>query len=501
MSTVRVVLPLLGLVLGASARAGEQDGEHSAVIGPDGELAICPITFSNARAYGIGPGQRCIVEVWVGNADKVPVHIPLSSVPTSLGSAFQVTAHLSGGGRELTLPAPLPQRPGNGTLLSVLPGKGALISSWFIPWTEGEYTWSMTIRNVLRSRHERIGAWAGEVKIPYVWVGEARFSGSVTIRGQEPMGRADAMKSRPGAIGAYALLGKRVSFDLTEIDLAEAIERLRGLAEYPIVFAPGVDLKKSAPVTLKVADIPAREALSWLLKVGWPGEPLAYEYKNGAVVVDLEDNLYVDGIARDIRTPLEDAEAMVLSERRPLGERLGALARLVRMRHIFATDTLVRIENETREDPLIHPHVVRALNEMAFRGTGYRELALFDYIARNRRSTPMERILCLDVLAAYAGRAGAIWPRGGGGVWPHRDVVNGGVSPHLVTTAERELAARLLKRLWADLGMRPGRIDKLLEPRAADEARLPGRSPASIAEADVAPVTPSGGVGHPSHID
>lgn len=467
MITIRTVLPALALFLAVFAHGGEQDGEHSSVIGPDGELAICPIGFSNARAYGIGPGQRCIVEVLVSNHGKKPVHIPLSSLPTSLGSDLQVTAHRSGGGREITLPARLPRRLAGGPPLSILPGRSFLISSWFIPWTEGEYTWSITIRNDLRSGRERIGAWTGEVKIPHVWVGEMRFSGSVTIRDQEPIGRIDVIKSNPALIVADSLLGKSVSFEFNEIGLAEAIERIRKLAGYPIAFAPGIDMEKAAPVTLKVTDMPAREALGWLLKLGWPGEPLGYEYKNGIVVVDLEDNLCVDGIVRDIRTPLEDAEAIVLSEGCPLGERLGALARLVEMRHVFATDTLVRIESETREDPLIHPHVVRALNEMAFRGTGYRELALFDYIARNRRSTPMERVLCLDVLAAYAGRTGAIWPRSGGGVWPHRDAINGGVSPHIITAQERELAARLLKRLWADLDMKPGRIDQLLKPQSA----------------------------------
>jgi hypothetical protein len=114
------------------------------------------------------------------------------------------------------------------------------------------------------------------------------------------------------------------------------------------------------------------------------------------------------------------------------------------MKHIYATEFLARVETKTRGDPVIHPHVVQALHEMAFSGTGYRELPLFGFIAGDNRSTPMERVLCLDVLSAFAGER-----------W--------GVSPHVVTPDEKELAARMLKRLRADCGLGPGDVEELLK--------------------------------------
>ena len=64
------------------------------------------------------------------------------------------------------------------------------------------------------------------------------------------------------------------------------------------------------------------------------------------------------------------------------------------------------------------------------------------------------------------------------------------VPPHVVTAEESELAASLQKRRWADLGMKPGRIEQLLEQQAVGATGPPNGGQTPTTEADVAPVTP-----------
>lgn len=450
---------MMAVLLGspvAACLAAESSPWESKVVGPEGQIQDYPIQFGRMTPEALAPGQKCWVGIAVTNRGKIPIRIPIICAPSSVGSVLSVKARKLEGGEEVSYPSGALGRQGIFQVVTILPGRTEWLQTWFVPWSPGMYEWTLVLENRTtrwtewhtESLARGPGRWT-DVTIPNVWVGKVVLSGTAKTVCSEPSDREDVLAS--GRLRAHGLLTREVSFEFVDKPLEQALREFGKLAKVKVVLAPEASEKRNEPINLKASKMSTKEALAWILRLA----DLDYEGRSTTVVVNKRENLKGDGSIVDIQSELETLEGVVLDDRRPLGPRLGALSSLVEMRHVFATDALVRIENETRDDRLIHTHVVRALHDMAFKGTGYRELVLFGYIAADKRTTTQERILCLDVLSTYA-KYGEFPPRPS--TWCFGQSI-----VHVVTEKEKEGAARILKRLERDLELGRGGIEKLLK--------------------------------------
>ena len=131
-----------------------------------------------------------------------------------------------------------------------------------------------------------------------------------------------------------------------------------------------------------------------------------------------------------LKTRLEKLKVDALDVRLPLGQRLEAVDTLVEMRHVYACDVLLAIEEACSSDDGMHYAVVSALYAMACKGAGYRALPCFAKLVRNVKTPTAERVLCMAILETFA--------RGGQIVHDNRII-------HLVGEDEKMLAQEVLK--------------------------------------------------------
>lgn len=187
-------------------------------------------------------------------------------------------------------------------------------------------------------------------------------------------------------------------------------------------------LAKGLPIT-RVADVPIRNV--WVGRVVFEGK-LAVE----------------EGASEKLKKTLGSLRADALDPRKPILDAYKALTALVEMRHIYATDTLMAIEKETRVEKVYHTVVLKALCDIAYHGTGYRALRLFAELALDHNATPLDRVLCVHVLATF-GRSKTL---------SHKGRVF-----HVVGAGERELAQKALAKLRAGTGDLPADLANALE--------------------------------------
>jgi len=134
--------------------------------------------------------------------------------------------------------------------------------------------------------------------------------------------------------------------------------------------------------------------------------------------------------AFDLKQVLNNLRNTALNETTPLRNRLSALSSLQEMRHQFATDTLIDIEQQSRMSPTIHHAVISALYKMALCGTGYKALPIFRTIALDPRAALPEKTLCVDALQTFAREA---------------ELRSGGRLVHVVTPEQKRFAKEALQ--------------------------------------------------------
>ena len=288
-------------------------------------------------------GEKSFVPVMIRNRGNAPLWIPLRGEPACTGSVIVLKVRKKDGGEEVSYPTTThvakADQPDQLPILILRNDRQFnWLSTWFIPWSPGDYEYNLTVDNSIREMLERVctqdehGLTSFVKKlqpIPNVWVGKATFSGAFRVE--------DALTNRPEELGGTRL-----------------------------------------------------------------------------------------------RVRLESLTADVLNKGLPLNARLGFLAALVKMRHVYACDALLTVEKETRGDAVMHPGAVRALHQMAYCGTGYRALSRFAELAQGKDLLADERALCLDALETFARR---------------REIIHEGRTIHIVTEEEKKLAQIALDQL------------------------------------------------------
>lgn len=100
----------------------------------------------------------------------------------------------------------------------------------------------------------------------------------------------------------------------------------------------------------------------------------------------------------NLRGAMNAVKATVRDKGKKLSERLTAISHLVDLRHLYATKTLEELEAETQDEPLIHYHVVKALYDLFWYGTGHAALPTICKMTQKRSTPSNERTLCLEIL-------------------------------------------------------------------------------------------------------
>jgi hypothetical protein len=162
----------------------------------------------------------------------------------------------------------------------------------------------------------------------------------------------------------------------------------------------------------------------------------------------------------DLNGQLEKLRESVLSyPGAPLRRATQAIDSLVAMRHVFAVDTLVSLEKETRERlgrgeaydrELLHHEVVSALRRMVYSGAGYRALPTFVSLALDKGQYTDKRLLCIDVLCSFA---------------HSKAIERDGRVIHVITEVEGAIAREALKKLHEAGRDEPEEVARALRSR------------------------------------
>ena len=133
----------------------------------------------------VSVGERCVVPVMFKNRGKANLRVPLKGVPATTSSIISLKVWKTGGGEEVSYP-PSPyttkfDEPDQLPILLLGRNDGDVVnwlSTWFIPWSPGEYEYTLTVENNVREMFQEMLVRAnGETRfvrqlqpIPNVWV-------------------------------------------------------------------------------------------------------------------------------------------------------------------------------------------------------------------------------------------------------------------------------------------------------------------------------------------
>lgn len=267
-----------------------------------------------------------------------------------------------------------------------------------------------------------------------------------------------------------------ISLRVTNEDGAEAVTYLSGRRrpKHPravphtppvLVIEPGDEIVLAAAVvpwsggkhryTIQLSNTITKRYVSRWVTTGFPGlEPVQEPIPNVWVgTLKMEGSFFVrEWASAEADKTLAGLRMKALDKGAPLRERCAAIASMVNLRHVYATDALMAVEKETRKDRIMHPQVVKALYDITYHGTGYRAVQRFAELALKRDVHVAERALCIDVLTTFA-------------TWKH--LKHDGRIIHVVTREETKAAQTAIQKLKARITDEPEEIQQLLR-RAPD---------------------------------